>query len=157
MQKLKEVIKMTLKETFMEEMKNAMREKDTMKKNVVTMVRAAIKQYEVDNRVELDDAGITEIIAKEVKKRKDSLPEYEKSGRTELINELNSEINYLAKYLPEQMSEDEIREVVKSVIAETGAAGMKDMGKVMGAVKPQVNGKADNGKVSSIVKQCLSK
>ena len=71
MQKLKEVIKMTLKETFMEEMKNAMREKDTMKKNVVTMVRAAIKQYEVDNRGELDDAGVTEIIAKEVKKRKD--------------------------------------------------------------------------------------
>ena len=147
---------MTLKETFMEEMKNAMREKDTMKKNVVTMVRAAIKQYEVDNRVELDDAGITEIIAKEVKKRKDSLPEYEKSGRTELINELNSEINYLAKYLPEQMSEDEIREVVKSVIAETGAAGMKDMGKVMGTVIAKTKGRADGKVINSIVKECLN-
>lgn len=147
---------MTLKETFMEEMKNAMREKDTMKKNVVTMVRAAIKQYEVDNRVELDDEGVTEIIAKEVKKRRDSLPEYEKSGRDDLIAMLNEEINYLAKYLPEQMSEDEIREVVKSVIAETGAAGMKDMGKVMGAVIAKTKGRADGKVINGIVKECLN-
>lgn len=147
---------MTLKETFMEEMKNAMREKDTMKKNVVTMVRAAIKQYEVDNRVELDDEGVTEIIAKEVKKRRDSLPEYEKSGRDDLIATLNEEINYLAKYLPEQMSEDEIREVVKSVIAETGAAGMKDMGKVMGAVIAKTKGRADGKVINGIVKECLN-
>lgn len=147
---------MTLKETFMEEMKNAMREKDTMKKNVVTMVRAAIKQYEVDNRVELDDEGVTEIIAKEVKKRRDSLPEYEKSGRDDLIATLNEEINYLAKYLPEQMSEDEIRDVVKSVIAETGAAGMKDMGKVMGAVIAKTKGRADGKVINGIVKECLN-
>lgn len=147
---------MTLKETFMEEMKNAMREKDTMKKNVVTMVRAAIKQYEVDNRVELDDEGVTEIIAKEVKKRRDSLPEYEKSGRDDLIATLNEEINYLAKYLPEQMSEDEIREVVKSVIAETGATGMKDMGKVMGAVIAKTKGRADGKVINGIVKECLN-
>lgn len=147
---------MTLKETFMEEMKTAMREKDTMKKNVVTMVRSAIKQYEVDNRVELDDEGVTEIIAKEVKKRRDSLPEYEKSGREDLIATLNEEINYLAKYLPEQMSEDEIREVVKSVIAETGAAGMKDMGKVMGAVIAKTKGRADGKIINGIVKECLN-
>ncbi len=147
---------MTLKETFMEEMKTAMREKDTMKKNVVTMVRSAIKQYEVDNRVELDDEGVTEIIAKEVKKRRDSLPEYEKSGREDLIATLNEEINYLAKYLPEQMSEEEIREVVKSVIAETGAAGMKDMGKVMGAVIAKTKGRAAGKVINGIVKECLN-
>ena len=80
-------------------MKIAMQEKDALKKNVVTMVRAAIKQYEVDNRVELDDNGVTDIIVKEVKKRRDSLPEYEKSGRQELIDQLNYELNYLSKYL----------------------------------------------------------
>ena len=147
---------MTLKETFMEEMKNAMREKDTMKKNVVTMVRSAIKQYEVDNRVELDDEGVTEIIAKEVKKRRDSLPEYEKSGREDLIVSLKAEIEYLSKYLPEQMSEDEIREVVKAVIAETGAQGMKDMGKVMGAVIAKTKGRADGKVINVIVKECLN-
>ena len=146
---------MTLKETFMEEMKNAMKEKDVMKKNVVTMVRSAIKQYEVDNRVELDDNGVLEIIAKEVKKRKDSLPEYEKSGREDLVESLKKEIEYLAKYLPEQMSEDEIREIVKATIEETGAAGMKDMGKVMGPVIAKTKGRADGKIINQIVKELL--
>ena len=147
---------MTLKETFMEEMKNAMREKDTMKKNVVTMVRSAIKQYEVDNRVELDDEGVTEIISKEVKKRRDALPEYEKSGREDLVVSLKAEIEYLSKYLPEQMSEDEIKEVVMAVINETGAQGMKDMGKVMGAVIAKTKGRADGKIINVIVKSCLN-
>lgn len=146
---------MTLKETFMEEMKSAMREKDELRKNVVTMVRAAIKQYEVDNREELNDEGVIDIIAKEVKKRKDALPEYEKSGRTELIDSLKAEIAYLAKYLPEQMTEDEIRAIVKAVISETGAAGMKDMGKVMGAVIAKTKGRADGKVINNIVKECL--
>ena len=90
---------MNLKETLMEEMKNAMREKNEMKKNTVTMVRAAIKQYEVDNRTELDDNGIVEIIAKEVKKRKDAIPDYEKSGREDLLEGLRLEIDYLMKFL----------------------------------------------------------
>lgn len=146
---------MSLKETFMQEMKNAMKEHDEMKKNVVTMVRAAVKQYEVDNRVELDDAGVTDIIAKEVKKRRDAMPEYEKSGRIELIEGLKNEINYLAKYLPEQMSEEEVRKVVTDTIAETGAAGMKDMGKVMGAVIEKTKGRADGKVISTIVKETL--
>lgn len=146
---------MTLKETFMEEMKNAMKEKDVMKKNVVTMVRAAIKQHEVDNRVELDDEGVLEIIAKEVKKRKDSLPEYEKSGREELVKNLNEEIEYLMKYLPEQLSCDEVREIVKQTILEVGATGMKDMGKVMGAVIAKTKGRADGKVINSIVKELL--
>lgn len=146
---------MTLKETFMEEMKNAMKEKDTMKKNVVTMVRSAIKQFEVDNRVELDDAGVLEIIIKEVKKRKDSLPEYEKSGRDDLIKNLTEEINYLSKYLPAQMTEDEVREVIKATITEVGASSIKDMGKVMGAVIAKTKGRADGKVINTIVKELL--
>lgn len=146
---------MSLKETFMEELKVAMREKDEMKKNVVTMVRAAVKQVEVDNRVELDDEGIVEIIAKEVKKRKDALPEYEKSGREDAIESLKAEINYLMKYLPEQLSEDEVKEIVIATIAETGAAGMKDMGKVMSAVIAKTKGRADGKIISQLVKANL--
>jgi len=151
----KEEIKMTLKETFMEEMKNAMKEKDTMKKNVVTMVRSAIKQYEVDNRVELDDEGVLEIIIKEVKKRKDSLPEYEKSGRDDLIKNLTEEINYLSKYLPAQMSEEEVREVIKATIEEVGATSVRDMGKVMGSVIAKTKGRADGKIINAIVKDLL--
>jgi len=146
---------MTLKETFMEEMKNAMKEKDTMKKNVVTMVRSAIKQYEVDNRVELDDEGVLEIIIKEVKKRKDSLPEYEKSGRDDLIKNLTEEINYLSKYLPAQMSEEEVREVIKATIEEVGATSVRDMGKVMGSVIAKTKGRADGKIINAIVKDLL--
>ncbi|MBQ7667823.1 MAG: GatB/YqeY domain-containing protein [Clostridia bacterium] len=146
---------MTLKETLMDEMKNAMKEKDEMKKNTVTMVRAAIKQYEVDNRVELDDNGVIDIIAKEVKKRKDALPEYEKSGRTDLIDGLNLEINYLMKYLPEQLSADELKKIVTDTIAETGATSMKDMGKVMAAVTAKTKGRADGKTISSLVKEML--
>ena len=140
----------------MEEMKAAMKEKDELKKNVVTMVRSAIKQYEVDNRVELDDEGVLEIIAKEVKKRKDSVPEYEKSGRTELLENLNKEIAYLAKYLPEQLSVEAVREIVANTIQEIGAAGMKDMGKVMTAVIAKTKGRADGKVINGIVKELLN-
>jgi len=147
---------MSLKDTFMEEMKAAMKEKDELKKNVVTMVRSAIKQYEVDNRVELDDEGVLEIIAKEVKKRRDAVPEYEKSGRTELLENLNKEIAYLAKYLPEQLSEEAVREIVANTIQEIGAAGMKDMGKVMSAVIAKTKGRADGKVINGIVKELLN-
>jgi uncharacterized protein YqeY len=139
----------------MEELKIAMREKDDMKKNVVTMVRAAVKQVEVDNRVELDDEGIVEIIAKEVKKRKDALPEYEKSGREDAITSLKAEIDYLMKYLPEQLSEEEVKAIVIETITETGAAGMKDMGKVMSAVIAKTKGRADGKIISQLVKTNL--
>lgn len=147
---------MTLKEEFMQEMKIAMQEKDALKKNVVTMVRAAIKQYEVDNRVELDDNGVTDIIVKEVKKRRDSLPEYEKSGRQELIDQLNYELNYLSKYLPEQLSEDEVRKLVDEAVVESGATSPREMGKVMAILMPKTKGKADGKLVSDLVKERLS-
>lgn len=148
---------MSLKETLMEEMKSAMREKDEMKKNTVTMVRAAIKQYEVDNRVELDDNGIVEIIAKEVKKRKDAIPDYEKSGREDLLESLKLEIDYLMKYLPEQLSEAEIKTIVIDTISEIGATGIKDMGKVMSAVIAKTKGRADGKIINSLVKENLAK
>jgi len=147
---------MSLKETLMEEMKSAMREKDEMKKNTVTMVRSAIKQYEVDNRKELDDDGIVEIIAKEVKKRKDAIPDYEKSGRQDLLENLNLEINYLMKYLPEQLSEDELRTIVKETVAEVGATSIKEMGKVMTAVIAKTKGRADGKMINVLVKECLA-
>lgn len=147
---------MSLKETFMGEMKNAMKERNEMKKNVVTMVRAAIKQYEVDNRVELDDEGILEIISKEVKKRKDSLPEYEKSGREDLTVNLRSEIEYLMKYLPEQLGEEQLKKIVEETIAELNPNGIKDMGKVMSAVITKTKGRADGKLINAIVREKLS-
>jgi len=146
---------MSLKDKLLEELKSAMKEKDEIKKNTVTMVRSAILQVEKDNKVTLNDADILEVIAKEVKKRKDSLPEYEKSGREDLINKLKIEIDILFEYLPEQMSEQEIEEVVKQTIAETGSVNIKEMGRVMSAVLAKVKGRADGKIVNQMVKKYL--
>ena len=139
---------MSLKETLFQDLKTAMKDKDTVRKNTIQLVRAGVLQIEKDNHVELDDDGVLDVIAKELKKRRDSLPEFEKSGRTDLIDNLNKEIEVLLGYLPEQLTEDEIQKIVEETIAETGAATMKDMGKVMGAVSSKVKGRADNRVVS---------
>lgn len=146
---------MSLKERLLEDMKLAMREKDNIRKNAIQMARSAVLQVEKDNRVTLDDDGVVEVIAKEVKKRKDSLPEYEKSGRQDLIDNLKREIEILMQYLPEQLSEQEVEEIVKQAIAETGASSPKDMGKVMQAVMPKVKGRADGRMVNQVVKRIL--
>ena len=148
---------MSLKETLLQDLKVAMKEKDTIRKNNIQLVRAGVLQIEKDNHVELDDEGVLDVVAKELKKRRDSLPEFEKSGRTDLIDNLNKEIEVLLGYLPEQLTEDEIKKIVEETIAETGASSMKDMGKVMGAVSPKVKGRADNRVVSGYVKELLSK
>ena len=148
---------MSLKETLLQDLKVAMKEKDTISKNTIQLVRAGVLQIEKDNHVELDDEGVLDVVAKELKKRRDSLPEFEKSGRTDLIDNLNKEIEVLLGYLPEQLTEDEIKKIVEETIAETGASSMKDMGKVMGAVSPKVKGRADNRVVSGYVKELLSK
>ncbi|MBD9220093.1 MAG: GatB/YqeY domain-containing protein [Clostridiales bacterium] len=148
---------MSLKETLLQDLKVAMKEKDTIRKNTIQLVRAGVLQIEKDNHVELDDEGVLDVVAKELKKRRDSLPEFEKSGRTDLIDNLNKEIEVLLGYLPEQLTEDEIKKIVEETIAETGASSMKDMGKVMGAVSPKVKGRADNRVVSGYVKELLSK
>ena len=147
---------MSLKETLMDDLKSAMKEKNVPKKNAVQMARASILQFEKDNKTTLDDEGVVEIIAKEVKKRKDVLPDYIKSGRDDLINEINVEIETLMKYLPEQLSDEEIEDIVKSTISEVSASSMKDMGKVMAALMPKVKGRADGKKVNEAVRKFLN-
>lgn len=148
---------MSLKETLLQDLKAAMKDKDIIRKNTIQLVRSGVLQIEKDNQVGLDDDGVLDVVAKELKKRRDSLPEYEKSGRTDLIENLNREIEVLLGYLPKQLTEDEIHKIVEETIAETGATTMKDMGKVMGAVSPKVKGRADNRVVSGYVKKLLSK
>ncbi len=147
---------MSLKEKLLDELKIAMREKDNVRKDAIQMVRAALLQYEKDNKAELDDEGVIDIIAKEVKRYKDALPDYEKSGRQDLIDELNAKVKILMPYLPEQLTEDEVRAIVKAVVTETGATSMREMGKVMGAVMPKVKGRFDGRLLNNIVKEYLS-
>ncbi|HOA56240.1 MAG: GatB/YqeY domain-containing protein [Acetivibrionales bacterium] len=146
---------MSLKEQLLEDMKVAMRQKDAVSKNAIQMARAAILQIEKDNRITLDDDGIIDVIAKEVKKRRDVLPDYEKSGRQDLADELKAEINALMKYLPRQLTEEELEAIVRQTVDETGASSPRDMGKVMQAVMPKVKGRADGKVVSAIVKRIL--
>jgi uncharacterized protein YqeY len=150
-----EADRMSLKERLLEDMKNAMKQKDTVSKNAIQMARAAILQVEKDNQITLDDDGIIEVIAKEVKKRRDVLPDYERSGRQDLVDELKTEIAVLMKYLPQQLSEEELEAVVRQAVEETGASSPKDMGRVMQAVMPKVKGRADGKLVNAIVKKIL--
>ena len=144
-----------LKERLMQDFKDAMKEKNELKKNTVMMARAAVLQIEKDTQKEVDDNQIIEIIAKEVKKRKESLADYEKSGREDLIEQINNEISILKVYLPEELSADEIRKIVEEAISETGAASIKDMGKVMQSAKAKAAGRADNKVINDIVKELL--
>ncbi len=148
---------MSLKEQLLQDMKEAMKEKDTIRKNTVQLVRSGILQIEKDKQIELDDEGILDVIAKELKKRRDSIPDFEKSGRTDLLEGLNKEIEVLLGYLPKQLTEDEIKSIVEEAVAENGASTMKDMGKVMAIISPKVKGRADNKIVSGFVKQMLQK
>jgi uncharacterized protein YqeY len=150
-----EADRMSLKERLLEDMKNAMKQKDTVSKNAIQMARAAILQVEKDNQITLDDDGIIEVIAKEVKKRRDVLPDYERSGRQDLVDELKTEIAVLMKYLPQQLSEEELEAIARQVVEETGASSPKDMGRVMQAVMPKVKGRADGKIVNAIVKKIL--
>ena len=124
-----------LKEKLLEDLKNCMKEKNILRKNVIQMIRAAILQIEKDKKIELNDEEIIQIIAKEAKKRKDSLAEYEKSGREDLIQNIKSEITIIEEYLPKQLTREEIIPIIKGIIEETGATSMKDMGNVMKEAK----------------------
>lgn len=146
---------MSLKEKLQEDLKSSMKNKDTIKKSVVTLIRAAIKQHEVDNRVELDDDAIIDIISKQLKQRKDSLAEFEKANRDDLVEETKSEIQVLEGYLPQQLSEEELEKIVIETIAEVGATSMKDMGKIMATIKPKTAGRADGRKINELVKKNL--
>ena len=144
-----------LKEKLLEDLKNAMKEKLQNRKNVVQMVRAAILQVEKDKHIELDDNQILEIIAKESKKRKDSIGDYEKSGRQDLIDQINEEIAVLQEYLPKQLTDDELEEIIKKIIEKTGATSIKDMGKIMKSAKEEIGTRADGKRINEMVKRVL--
>ena len=146
----------TLKERITEDMKAAMRAKDAERLGAIRMLTAAIKQKEVDERVELDDAGVVGIVDKLLKQRKDSIEAFEKANRQDLADKEKAEVAVLQAYLPARLSADEVAVEVKAIVAETGAKGAGDMGKVMGAAKARLAGKADMGQVSAAVKAALA-
>jgi len=147
---------MTLKEQITEDMKAAMRAKDSERLGTIRLLTAAMKQKEVDERVELDDALVIAIVDKMIKQRKDSIEAFTKAARQDLVDKETAEMAVLQAYLPARLSADEVATEVKAIVAELGAKGPGDMGKVMGAVKARLAGKADMGQVSAAVKAALA-
>ncbi len=147
---------MSLKEQITEDMKTAMRAKDSARLGTIRLLQAAMKQKEVDERVTLDDVAVIAIVDKLIKQRKDSVSAYEQAGRADLAAVESAEIEVLKVYLPQRLSADEIAAEVRAIVAEVGASGPGDMGKVMAAVKTRLAGKADMGLVSAAVKAALA-
>lgn len=147
---------MSLKDQLFLDFKEAMKKKETLRKNTIQSIRTEALQMEKDQKIEVSEEDYVKIIANLVKKRKSALPEFEKSGRLDLIDELKSEIDILMTYLPKQLSDDEVYEIVSKTIEELGATSMKDMGKVMGILTDALSGKADTKLVSQLVKKRLS-
>ncbi|MEE9330626.1 MAG: GatB/YqeY domain-containing protein [Methylophilaceae bacterium] len=147
---------MTLKAQISEEMKSAMRAKESVRLGTIRLLQAAIKQREVDERIELADADVISVIEKMLKQRRDSIAAYESANRNDLADIEKAEVTVLQAYLPKQLTENEVKEVLEKVVMETGATSIKDMGKVMGAIKPLVAGKADMGKISGLIKVRLA-
>jgi uncharacterized protein YqeY len=148
---------MTLKDQITEDMKSAMRAKETARLSAIRLLLAAIKQREVDERIVVDDAGVIAIVEKMMKQRKDSITQFEKAGRDDLVAIEVGEMAILQAYLPAQLSDAEVVAAVAAAVAATDASGPQDMGKVIGALKTQLAGKADMGKVSGLVKAALAK
>ena len=146
---------MSLKERLMDDLKVSMKNGDKVRKNVVTMVRAAIKQKEVDERIELNDEAIIDVISKQVKQKKDAIEDFNKGQRQDLVELTEKEISILLDYLPQQLTESELQEIVKEAIEEVGANSIKDLGKIMSNVIPKIKGRADGSMVNNIVRQYL--
>jgi len=146
---------MTLKERVQDDMKAAMRARDAARLSAIRLLLAALKQKEVDERLELTDADVLGIVDKMVKQRRESIAQYEKAARQDLADQERFEIDVLSAYLPQQMGEDEIARAVAGAISEAGASGVRDMGKVMALLKPRLAGRADIGRVSGLVKAKL--
>ena len=147
---------MSLKARITEDMKSAMKAKETGRLAAIRLLLAAIKQKEVDERTELDDAAVNAVIEKLVKQRKDSVTQYEAAGRADLADVEKAEIAILSAYLPEKMGSEEVAAAVAAAVAATGAKGPADMGKLMAVLKPQLAGKADMAEVSKLVKAALA-
>jgi len=146
----------TLKDRITEDMKSAMRAKDAPRLSAIRLLQAAIKQKEVDERITVDDAAVMGIVERLIKQRKDSIEQFAKAGRNDLVEKERAELDLLTGYLPQQMSDAELEAAVTAAIAESGAVGRQGMGKVMAVLKPRIAGRADMGKASAIVKQRLS-
>ncbi|MDH4115623.1 MAG: GatB/YqeY domain-containing protein [Burkholderiaceae bacterium] len=147
---------MGLKDRITEDMKAAMRAKDSARLSAIRLLQAAIKQKEVDERIVADDAAVLGIVEKLIKQRKDSIEQFGKAGRQDLVDKEQAELDLLNGYLPQQMSDAELAAAVDAAIAESGAGGPQGMGKVMALLKPRIAGRADMGKASALVKQKLS-
>ncbi len=146
----------SLKDRINQDIKNAMREKNKARLGTLRLITAAIKQREVDERIELDDEQVTALLDKMAKQRNESITQYQKADRQDLIEVEQNELVILKEYLPEQLSEEEISALIEKAIQDSGASSMKDMGKVMGILKPQLQGRADMGAVSARIKQALN-
>ena len=149
---------MSLKERLTEDMKQAMKDKEAgkLRLSVIRMVRANIKNVEIDSKQELSDDGVLDVVAKEVKMRRDSMEEFKKGNRLDLVESLEQEIDVLMKYLPEQLNETEVRTLVEQAVVEAKAVSPKDMGKVMAVLMPKVKGRADGKLVNTIVRELLN-
>lgn len=145
-----------LKEKLLQDLKTCMKEKNEIRKNAVQMVRAAILQVEKDKAITLEDNQIIEIIAKEVKKRKDSIQDYKKGGRQDIVEQLEEEISALSEYLPKQLTKEEITKIVTDIINKTGATSLKDMGTVMKQAKQEMGASADGKTINEVVKELLA-
>lgn len=152
----KNVAQSALREKITEDMKNAMRAKETQKLGAIRLLLAALKQIEVDKRVDLTDADVIAVVEKEIKKRRDSITQYQQANRPELAEIEQFEVGILLAYLPQQLSAEEIALEVAAAIAATGATGPQDMGKLMGVLKPKLAGKADMALVSKVIKEKLA-
>ena len=146
---------MSLKQKLQEDLKSSMKNKDAIKKSVITLIRSSIKQYEVDNRVELGDDEIVDLIAKQLKQTRDSREEFAKAGRDDLVSKAEAEIEVLKEYLPQQLSEEELNEIVISTISEVGATSLKDMKTIMSSIMPKVKGRADGKLINELVRKNL--
>ena len=147
---------MSLKEQILEDMKTAMRAKNASQLESIRLLRAAIQRKEVDDRVELDDDEVLAILQKQIKQSQDAISQFAAGDRPDLVQKEQVHVDHLKVYLPEQMSDDDVGAAVTAAIASTGATSMRDMGKVMGVLKNQLQGKADMGKVSGLIKQQLN-
>jgi uncharacterized protein YqeY len=147
---------MSLKERLLNDLKEAMKDKDEIRKDTIQLIRAAVLRIEKDKHITLDDEGVSDVLVKELKSARDALVEIEKSGREDLIQKANRQIEIIQQYLPEQLSEEQLEAIVKEAIQETGALSVKDMGKIMKVVMPKIKGRSDGNLVNTVVKKLLS-
>jgi uncharacterized protein YqeY len=147
---------MSLAEQLNEDMKQAMKSGDKFRLSTIRLIRAAVKNQEIELRHPLDDSEVIQVVSRELKQRRDSLPDFQRAGRDDLVANVSAEIDIISQYLPEQLTEEEIKDIVKQTMQETGASSKAELGKLMGALMPKVKGRADGRLVNQIVQQSLS-